>query len=153
MYPNDILIAILFCNSVCFLAKSVIGRDVDVAVGDDAELFCQLINATEKLTSVTWQRRTKERPANADFFVIASDGKEEHMNGLKERVKFTGNIGGLLGSIRLSSVTVSDEGIYTCIFSLFPSGPVEHEVRLNVLSKICCSSCDKYLSFHLCWLV
>ncbi|KAF4086817.1 hypothetical protein AMELA_G00088720 [Ameiurus melas] len=113
-------------------AIRVIGQDATVVAGDDARLFCQLVDTAEKLTSVTWQRRTKERPTNTDFLVVASDGKEEHMNGLKDRVKFTGDIPGLKGSILLSNITVSDEGIYTCIFSIFPSGPFKTEIHLTV---------------------
>ncbi|XP_047012110.1 nectin-4 isoform X2 [Ictalurus punctatus] len=115
-------------------AIRVIGQDATVVAGDDARLYCQLVDTAEKLTSITWQRRTKETPTNADFLVIALDGKEEHINGLKDRVKFTGNIPGLNGSILLSNITVSDEGIYTCIFSIFPSGPFKTAIHLAVLS-------------------
>ncbi|KAF4086816.1 hypothetical protein AMELA_G00088700 [Ameiurus melas] len=113
-------------------AVRVIGRDVSVTAGDDAQLFCQLVETDETLTSITWQRRTKEKPTNADFFAITSDGEEGHINGLKDRVKFTGDIPGLSGSILLSNITVSDEGIYTCIFSIFPSGPFDTEIHLTV---------------------
>ncbi|KAF4070172.1 hypothetical protein AMELA_G00296200 [Ameiurus melas] len=113
-------------------AIRVIGWDATVVAGDDAQLFCQLVDTAEDLTSVTWQRRTKERPKNTDFLVVASDGKEEHINGLKDRVKFTGDIPGLNGSVLLSNITVSDEGIYTCIFSIFPSGPFKTEINITV---------------------
>lgn len=126
---------------------------MDVLEGDDAQLFCQLLNTAEPLTSITWQRRTKEKPTNTDFFIIASDGKEEHKNGLGDRVKFTGNILDRIGSVLLRSVTARDEGIYTCIFSLFPSGPDEKEIRLTVLSKICYLGCDKHVSLQPSWLV
>ncbi|TSL54364.1 Nectin-3-like protein [Bagarius yarrelli] len=113
------------------LSIKVIGQDVNVTAGDDAQLFCQVVDTSEPLTSITWQRRTKKKPTNAEFFITTSDG-DEHINGLKDRLKFTGDISGPNGTIVLSNVTVLDEGIYTCIFSVFPSGPFETEVRLKV---------------------
>ncbi|XP_053482587.1 nectin-1-like [Ictalurus furcatus] len=130
--PTAICVALLLSTTVN--AIRVIGQDATVVTGDDAQLFCQLVDTAEEVTSVTWQRRTEERPTNTIFLVVASDGKEEHMNVLKDRVKFTGDIPGLNGSILLSNITVSDEGIYTCIFSIFPSGPYKTEIHLTVLS-------------------
>ncbi|XP_058248514.1 hemicentin-2-like [Hemibagrus wyckioides] len=113
-------------------AIRIIGRDVTVTAGDDAELFCQVVETAETLTSIRWQRRTKEKPTNTDILIITSGGKQEYINGLRDRVKFTANFTRMNGSILLSNVTVLDEGIYTCIFSVFPSGPYETEVRLTV---------------------
>ncbi|XP_060732957.1 nectin-4-like isoform X2 [Tachysurus vachellii] len=125
-----------FCLLILFFASikaiKVIGRDVTVTAGDDAQLFCEAIEATEPLTTIRWQRRTKKNPTNTDFLVITSSGKEEHINGLRDRVKFAGNLAVLDGSILLSNVTLLDEGIYTCIFSIFPSGPYKTEIRLRV---------------------
>ncbi|XP_058247453.1 cell adhesion molecule 1-like isoform X2 [Hemibagrus wyckioides] len=113
-------------------AIRVIGRDVTVTAGDDAELFCQVVETAEPLTSIRWQRRTKEKPTNTDILIITSGGKQEYINGLRDQLKFAANFAGLNGSILLSNVTVLDEGIYTCIFSVFPSGPYKTEVRLTV---------------------
>ncbi|XP_053352953.1 nectin-3 [Clarias gariepinus] len=113
-------------------AIRIIGRDVTVTTGDNAQLFCQAVETSEQLTSITWQRRTKEKPTDTDFFAVTSTGKEEHINGLGDRVKFNGSISGLIGSILLSNVTVLDEGIYTCTVSVFPSGPDHTEIHLRV---------------------
>ncbi|XP_053089834.1 nectin-3 [Pangasianodon hypophthalmus] len=131
MWHGLVCVAVLFAAEIG--AIRVIGQDVTVAAGDDALLFCQLVETAEPLTSVIWQRQTKEKATNTDFFAITSNGKEGHINGLRDRVKFTGNISRLSGSILLSKVTALDEGIYTCIFSVFPSGPYKTEIRLTVL--------------------
>ncbi|KAI5615443.1 poliovirus receptor, partial [Silurus asotus] len=113
-------------------AIRVIGQDVTVTEGDDAQLFCQVVETSDKLTSITWQRRTNKEQRNKDFFAVTSDGKERQLNGLGDRVKFTGTISGLDGSIILGNVSVLDEGTYTCVFSVFPSGPYETEIYLTV---------------------
>ncbi|XP_047671378.1 nectin-4-like isoform X2 [Tachysurus fulvidraco] len=120
---------------LCFASNKaikVIGRDGTVTTGVDAQLFCEAIETTEPLTTIRWQRRTKKKPTNTDFLVVTSSGKEEYINGLRDRVKFAGNLEVLDGSIHLSNVTLLDEGIYTCIFSVFPSGPYKTEIRLTV---------------------
>ncbi|XP_060732960.1 nectin-4-like isoform X5 [Tachysurus vachellii] len=123
---------LLFLFFTSIKAIKVIGRDVTVTAGDDAQLFCEAFKTTEPLTTIRWQRRTKKKPTNADFLVVTSSGKEEYINTLRERVKFAGNLAVLDGSIRLGNVTLLDEGIYTCIFSVFPSGPYKTEIRLRV---------------------
>ncbi|KAK2849750.1 hypothetical protein Q7C36_008533 [Tachysurus vachellii] len=87
-------------------AIKVIGWDVTVTAGDDAQLFCEAIETTEPLTTI----RKK----------------------LGDRVKFAGNLAVLDGSILLNNVTLLDEGIYTCIFRVFPSGRNETEICLRV---------------------
>lgn len=107
--------------------------------GDDAKLFCQVVETAEPLlTSIRWQRRTKEKPSITDLLVITSGGKQEYINGLRDRVKFAGSYTILDGSILLHNLTILDEGIYTCVFNVFPSGTHETEVRLTIQGKILC---------------
>ncbi|XP_058236369.1 OX-2 membrane glycoprotein-like isoform X2 [Hemibagrus wyckioides] len=63
---------------------------------------------------------------------MTSGGKQEYINGARDRVKFAGSYTGLDGSILLHNLTVLDEGIYTCIFDVFPSGSYETDVRLTI---------------------
>uniref|UniRef100_A0A4W6G4G8 Immunoglobulin V-set domain-containing protein n=1 Tax=Lates calcarifer TaxID=8187 RepID=A0A4W6G4G8_LATCA len=55
------------------------------------------------------------------------------VNGRDDRFQFIGNFSDKNGSIQLSNVTLLDEGVYTCIFILFPSGNHETKVPLNLL--------------------
>nr|XP_023694581.1 nectin-1-like [Paramormyrops kingsleyae] len=48
------------------------------------------------------------------------------------RAQFIGNLTKKTGSIQLLDVSLQDEGVYTCIFTVFPSGPHQTEIRLNV---------------------
>ncbi|KAM9449079.1 nectin-3-like isoform 4-T6 [Salvelinus alpinus] len=54
-------------------------------------------------------------------------------NGLSGRVQFIGNPSENLGSIRITAVRLLDEGTFTCIFSVFPSGAYNTEIPLTVL--------------------
>uniref|UniRef100_A0A4W4E1C7 Ig-like domain-containing protein n=1 Tax=Electrophorus electricus TaxID=8005 RepID=A0A4W4E1C7_ELEEL len=118
----------LLCTAV-----RVIGRSVTIQEGGSATLFCQLIDTVEELTQITWQKRTRGKPENRNFFVISPDGITEHINGLKDRIDFIGNMQECVGSIALKNVSLLDEGIYTCIFNIFPSGPFGTEIKLTVL--------------------
>ena len=119
-----------------FAAIRVSGRSVTVIVGDNAQMFCQLVETNEKLTRITWQKRTREILTNKNFFVITPEGKTENINGLGDKAEFIGNTQEIIGSILLKNVLLLDEGVYTCIFNIFPSGPFEAEVHLSVLGKI-----------------
>ncbi|XP_036426349.1 nectin-4-like [Colossoma macropomum] len=127
------LICCMLMISCCRIkAIRVIGRSTTVIVGDNARMFCQLIEANEKLTRITWQKRTRQTLTNKNFFVITPEGKTENINGLGDRTEFIGNTQEIIGSILLRNVLLLDEGVYTCIFNIFPSGPFETEIHLNV---------------------
>ncbi|CAB1328908.1 unnamed protein product, partial [Coregonus sp. 'balchen'] len=84
----------------------VIGGRRTVVQGEDVDLSCRLIETTKELKHITWQ---------------------------KGRVQFIGNLSENLGSIRITSVRLLDEGTFTCIFSVFPSGAYNTEIPLTVL--------------------
>ncbi|XP_036426480.1 nectin-4-like [Colossoma macropomum] len=121
---------ILLCSRTT--AIRVIGRSTTVTVGQDATLFCQLVETSEKLTRITWQKRTRQILRNKNFFFITPEGKTESVNGLGDRTKFIGDIQELTGTILLKNTALLDEGVYTCIFNIFPSGPFETEIKLNI---------------------
>ncbi|KAL7882094.1 hypothetical protein AOLI_G00089430 [Acnodon oligacanthus] len=127
------LICCMLMISHCRIkAIRVISRSTTVTVGDNARMFCQLIETNEKLTRITWQKRTRETLTNKNFFVITPDGETENINGLGDRAEFIGNTKEIIGSILLRNVLLLDEGVYTCIFNIFPSGPFETEIHLRV---------------------
>uniref|UniRef100_A0A8B9RGB3 Ig-like domain-containing protein n=1 Tax=Astyanax mexicanus TaxID=7994 RepID=A0A8B9RGB3_ASTMX len=133
-FQNLILQAVFFFT-LPFLSVTAIhvdGRSSTVTVGEDAILFCQLIGTTERLTRVTWQRRTHTSSTNENIFVIIPDGKAESVNGFGDRIEFVGNTKEYNGTVRMKNVTSLDHQIYTCIFNIFPSGPFEKEINLNV---------------------
>ncbi|KAI4898001.1 hypothetical protein NFI96_013836, partial [Prochilodus magdalenae] len=113
-------------------AVRVIGQGTTVTVGNNAIMFCQLVETKEKLTRITWQKKTRGTPINKDFFVITPDGKTENKNGLGDRTEFIGNIQKINGTVLLKNVLLTDEGVYTCIFNIFPSGPFEAAIDLKI---------------------
>ncbi|KAI4889587.1 hypothetical protein NFI96_029682, partial [Prochilodus magdalenae] len=132
MHPCPFLFLFIPLVHSFHLAIRVIGRSVTVTAGENATLFCQLVDSKEKLTRITWQKKTRRTLINKDFFVVTPDGKTENKNGLGDRVQFIGNIQETIGTILLKNVTLLDEGVYTCIINIFPSGPFEAASDLNI---------------------
>ncbi|KAL6484397.1 hypothetical protein MHYP_G00064420 [Metynnis hypsauchen] len=126
-----VILFVLLCGRTT--AIRVIGQSTTVTVGQDGTLFCQLVDTNERLTRITWQKRTRETLTNKNFFIITPEGKTESVNGLGVRTEFIGNIQETTGTILLKNVTLLDEGVYICTFSVFPSGPFETEIYLRVL--------------------
>uniref|UniRef100_A0A673AUH3 Ig-like domain-containing protein n=1 Tax=Sphaeramia orbicularis TaxID=375764 RepID=A0A673AUH3_9TELE len=114
-----------------FTALQVIGGNITVVQGSTAFFPCILKDTTEKLNQISWQKKTKKNPEKI-FFSILPEGPE-HQNGQDLRFTFAGNFNEKNGSLRLSNVTLTDQGTYTCIFTLFPSGNHQTEMPLNVL--------------------
>ncbi|XP_045062578.1 nectin-3 [Coregonus clupeaformis] len=113
----------------------VIGGRKTVVQGEDVDLSCRLIETTEDLEQITWQKSTLEKTQNHNFLLIYPNGVTNFIapNGLKGRVQFIGNPSENLGSIRITAVRLLDEGTFTCIFSIFPSGAYNTEIPLTVL--------------------
>uniref|UniRef100_A0A4W5QRG8 Ig-like domain-containing protein n=1 Tax=Hucho hucho TaxID=62062 RepID=A0A4W5QRG8_9TELE len=103
-----------------------------VTQGQHADLTCELIETDEELIQISWQKSTIGYRANHNFFFITPSYGPSHVKGRGDRVGFIGNITALVGSIRLGDVSLTDEGVYTCIFTVFPSGPYKTEIHLNV---------------------
>ncbi|KAF7709223.1 hypothetical protein HF521_016073 [Silurus meridionalis] len=71
---------ILFVISSCTRVRAikVIGQDVNVTEGDDAQLFCQAVETSDKLTSITWQRRTNENRETKTSLLLLLMGKKDN---------------------------------------------------------------------------
>lgn len=106
-----------------------------VTQGQHADLTCELIEIDEELIQISWQKSTRGYRANHNFFLITPSYGPSHVKERGDRVGFIGNTTALVGSIRLWDVSLTDEGVYTCIFTVFPSGPYKAEIHLNVQSK------------------
>lgn len=104
-----------------------------VTQGQHADLTCELIE-TDELIQISWQKSTRGYRANHNFFLITLTYGPSHVKGRGDRVDFIGNTTALVGSVRLGDVSLT-EGVYTCIFTVFPSGPYKTKIHLTVQSK------------------
>ncbi|XP_051999197.1 nectin-3 isoform X2 [Xyrauchen texanus] len=131
--PSLLDLFFIFFNCISIAGVKVIGHDTAVIYGESAFLLSQLTESKDDLARIIWQKKTREDPKEKTFFNIRSDGKTEHVNGLGHRVKFIGNTAEKNGSIQLQEMRLLDEGIYTCIFVLYPSGTFETNINVTVL--------------------
>ncbi|XP_042338032.1 nectin-1-like [Plectropomus leopardus] len=127
-----LLMSILISSTVVG-GLQVIGGNITVVQGETTVLPCKLIDSTEHLTQISWQRMTKGNPQNENFFIVLDKTGPQFVNGRDERFKFVGNFNEKHASMQLSNATLMDEGIYTCIFTLFPIGNRMTEIPLNLL--------------------
>lgn len=121
-----------------FSGIKIVGHDTSVRNGENATLFTHLTDTKDSLTRIIWQKKTREDPEEKSFFVILPDGRTDHLNGLKDRIKFIGNFSEKIGTVQIQRMRLLDEGIYTCIFNLFPSGPFETNINVTVLGMMPC---------------
>ncbi|XP_030613625.1 nectin-2-like isoform X2 [Archocentrus centrarchus] len=113
-------------------ALRVIGGNATVVQGGTAILPCHVIDTNDDLTQITWQRRTRGKPDNDNFYTIIPKDGPLFVNGHDHRFKYIGNFNAKNATLQLSNVTLKDEGSYTCIFTLFPSGNQKTEIPLKV---------------------
>ncbi|KAG1945453.1 poliovirus receptor [Pimephales promelas] len=131
--PLDfILFSIIFARTS---GVKVIGQDTTVINGDNATLLCQLTETDDSITRIIWRKKTRENPEEKTFFAIRPGDITEHQNGLGDRVQFIGKVAEKNGSIQLLRMRLLDDGIYTCVFNLFPSGTFETDINASVFAS------------------
>ncbi|XP_033473445.1 nectin-4 isoform X5 [Epinephelus lanceolatus] len=127
-----LLVSILILSTATEGLK-VIGGNITVVQGETAILPCKLVDTAEPLTQISWQKMTRGKPQNDNFYTILAKNGPQFVNGHDDRFAFVGNFSENDGSLELSNTTLMDEGTYTCIFTLFPSGNHKTEIPLNLL--------------------
>ena len=104
--------------------------------GATATFPCKLVSldTRESLTQISWHRTTRVKTNNY-FLAVRKTNGPDYVNGHDDRIKFIGSFNELNGSFQISNVSLLDEGIYTCIFILFPSGSPDTQIHLDVLGN------------------
>ncbi|XP_019118687.2 poliovirus receptor isoform X1 [Larimichthys crocea] len=128
-----LLICLALILSSVIEALQVIGGDKTVVEKGTVVLPCRIIDNKETLTQISWQRKTRGKPQNDNFLTILDTNEAKYLNGKDQRFKFIGDINEGNGSLQLSNVTLKDEGTYTCVVTLFPSGNHPAVITLNLL--------------------
>ncbi|MEE6467649.1 hypothetical protein FKM82_008004 [Ascaphus truei] len=105
-----------------------VNAEVHADLGSHTTLSCR-VQTTENVTQVAWQRVMT--PHNENFLTYSRGEDPNYLTPFARRVIFLGG-GDYDGSIMIQNVTLSDEGGYLCIFTTFPSGLKEREIRLIV---------------------
>ncbi|XP_070694578.1 nectin-4 [Pempheris klunzingeri] len=126
-------------------ALQVTGGNVTVLQGGTVTMSCKLSDTQESLTQISWQRQTRRYPQNDNFFTILPTNGPLFVNGEDSRFKFVGSLDDSIGNLQLANVTLMDEGIYMCIFTLFPSGNHKTAISLQLLVPPVTSLEDNHL--------
>uniref|UniRef100_A0A3P9HQC4 Ig-like domain-containing protein n=1 Tax=Oryzias latipes TaxID=8090 RepID=A0A3P9HQC4_ORYLA len=106
--------------------------DVVMMLGSSAILPCH-ISTNDHLSQITWQRTIKGKAPDDVFLIIQPKIGLKYRNEKDFRFEFIGNFNDKNGTLKFSNVTLKDEGSYTCIFSLFPSGTPSKNSQLVIL--------------------
>lgn len=129
----------VLCAFFSVKGVKVIGHDTTAIYGENATLLCQLTETEDSITRIIWMKKTRETPEEKTFFAIRPGDITEQQNGLGDRVQFIGRIAEKNGSIQLLRMRLLDEGIYTCVFNLYPSGTFETDINATVFGMMACS--------------
>uniref|UniRef100_A0A672H326 Ig-like domain-containing protein n=1 Tax=Salarias fasciatus TaxID=181472 RepID=A0A672H326_SALFA len=124
-------LCLCFSDVVVLPGVSVTGGDLTVVEGHDVTLPCKMTQE-KRLTQISWKRKTRGMPGNPFFFTISEGNGQSFVDGPDPRISFIGHFAERNGTLQISNVSLNDEGSYTCIFSLFPSGIYSTEIPLGV---------------------
>ncbi|XP_036604053.1 OX-2 membrane glycoprotein-like [Trichosurus vulpecula] len=101
--------------------------EVNSTVGENVTLSCQL-SAEKEVLQVTWQ---KEGQTTDNIATYSPNHGPRLLGSYLDHVRVTQS--DLNSSaITLEFVSLKDEGCYRCIFNIFPIGPVQGRMCLNV---------------------
>uniref|UniRef100_A0A8C7XM13 Ig-like domain-containing protein n=1 Tax=Oryzias sinensis TaxID=183150 RepID=A0A8C7XM13_9TELE len=121
----------LLCDLMFFSCCTVV-QSGGVLLGSSTILPCH-INTNDRLSQITWQRTIKGKALDDVFLTIQPTIGPSYSNEKDFRFEFIGNFNNKNGTLNFSDVTLNDEGSYTCIFSLFPSGKQSRVSQLVIL--------------------
>ncbi|XP_072254464.1 nectin-1-like [Pyxicephalus adspersus] len=132
---TEMIVELIWISILLQMIVYPAGSDVQVDVkifallNSDVILKCRA-KTTDFITQVTWKRNVDGQ--NVDFLVYSSrSGLHKQTHFAEQRVEFLGNKQDD-GSIKILNATLADEGVYTCIFTIFPSGAQFAETSLEI---------------------
>uniref|UniRef100_A0A3B3V1D8 Ig-like domain-containing protein n=2 Tax=Poecilia TaxID=8080 RepID=A0A3B3V1D8_9TELE len=127
-----------FSRNICGESQVADGS-ITVDEGGTTILPCKLtqkLSENDNVEQISWQRKTKGKPKLDNFFTITKDDARL-VNGPDRRFEFIGAFAEHNGTLKLSNASVLDTGIYSCVFSIFPSGYPTIKIELTVRGNLC----------------
>ncbi|XP_040195007.1 nectin-1-like isoform X1 [Rana temporaria] len=131
--------ALLVLRILCSVwGRVIVEKNVRGWVGSDVILKCTVklseeAVTEEKVTQVTWRRR--ENGQDVDFLTFGEENKLRKLTSFAtSKVDFLGNEH-TDGSIRIRDVSLDDESVYTCIFTIYPLGTFQNTTTITVQAK------------------
>ncbi|KAK2903196.1 hypothetical protein Q8A67_007909 [Cirrhinus molitorella] len=134
---NVFIPLLLSCTSVLTVLhgqKVVTDLKVTGYQGHDVTLLCQYNGNTEdKITQVQWMWQNKSSKYHIMVFNV-NNSVSLHDTILKDRVSFSKSSPSKDdASIIIKDVKMSDQGVYSCNYAIFPSGSHTGQTTLTVL--------------------
>ncbi|XP_077335877.1 nectin-1-like isoform X1 [Lithobates pipiens] len=131
--------ALLALGILCSVRGRVnVERNVRAWVGSDIVLKCT-VKLSEKaategnVSQVTWRRN--ENGQNVDFLTFGVANQLQKLTSFaRSKVDYLGKEH-TDGSIGIRNVSLNDESVYTCIFTIYPLGTFQNTTTLTVQAK------------------
>ncbi|KAL1259311.1 hypothetical protein QQF64_009888 [Cirrhinus molitorella] len=134
---NVFIPLLLSCSSVFTVLHGqtvITDHKVTGYQGQDVRLFCKYDGDTEdKITQVQWTWQNESNTYNIMVFNM-EHGLSLHETFLKDRANFSKSSSLIEdASIIIKDVKISDEGVYSCVYTTFPSGSHTGQTTLTVV--------------------
>lgn len=119
------------------LAEIVTDEQVTVLRGEKVALLRCTLRGTEKLSQVSWLKAASSASRDRTNLAVYNPqfGTSYPNSPFVDRVRFRNKDPRIDASLELLDVLTSDEGVFFCQISTFPTGSFEGSVNLSVIVK------------------
>ncbi|KAM3933697.1 nectin-3-like protein isoform 2-T2 [Leptodactylus fuscus] len=124
------LLLLLCVSCILHLGGCQVRVDKVVQTWQDSDVTLQCrADTQEEVKQITWERKVNGN--SVTFLTYRNDTGPRFPTSYGKRVRFRGD-GNKDGSIQILNVSLTDEGVFKCVFTTYPSGTIEGEIQLQV---------------------